>query len=71
MNARGSTEVIVATLGLAMGALTPTLFTLILTIAIVTTLVMPPTLRIALRHVPLSADEKQRLDQLAFDREAL
>ena len=70
MNARGSTEVIIATLGLAMGALTPTLFTLILTMAIVTTLIMPPTLRIALRHVPLSADEKQRLDQLAFDRES-
>ena len=70
MNARGSTEVIIATLGLAMGALTPTLFTLILTMAIVTTLLMPPTLRIALRHVPLMADEKKRLDQLAFDRES-
>ena len=70
MNARGSTEVIIATLGLAMGALTPTLFTLIVTMAIVTTLIMPPTLRAALRHVPLTADEKQRLDRLEFDRES-
>ena len=70
MNARGSTEVIIATLGLAMGALTPTLYTVIVTMAIVTTLVMPPTLRVALRHIPLTIEEKRRLDRLAFDRES-
>jgi Kef-type K+ transport system membrane component KefB/nucleotide-binding universal stress UspA family protein len=70
MNARGSTEVIIATLGLAMGALTPALFTLVVTMAIVTTLIMPPTLRAALQRIPLTADEKRRLDQQAFDRES-
>ena len=48
MNARGSTEVIVATIGLSMGALSQDLFTMIVTMAMVTTLAMPPTLRWAL-----------------------
>src|SRR3569833_1139476 len=49
MNARGSTEVIVATIGLSMGALSHNLFTMIVTMAILTTLAMPPMLRWALR----------------------
>jgi Kef-type K+ transport system membrane component KefB/nucleotide-binding universal stress UspA family protein len=61
MNARGSTEVIVATIGLSMGALTQDLFTMIVTMAILTTLAMPPTLRWALARVPMRKDEKERL----------
>lgn len=41
MNARGSTEVIVASLGLSMGALSQDLFTIIVTMAVVTTMAMP------------------------------
>ena len=63
MNARGSTEVIIATVGLTMGALTQNLFTMIVTMAIVTTLAMPPTLRWALSRIPLSKEEKQRLER--------
>ena len=37
MNARGSTEVIVATIGLSMGALSQNLFTMIVTMAVITT----------------------------------
>ena len=48
MNARGSTEVIVATIGLSMGALSENLFTMIVAMAVVTTMAMPPTLRWAL-----------------------
>ena len=48
MNARGSTEVIVATIGLSMGALSQDLFTMIVAMAVLTTLAMPPTLRWAL-----------------------
>src|SRR6185503_12094176 len=44
MNARGSTEVIVATVGLSMGALTQNLFTMIVAMAVITTLAMPPSL---------------------------
>jgi Kef-type K+ transport system membrane component KefB/nucleotide-binding universal stress UspA family protein len=68
MNARGSTEVIIATLGLSMGVLSPTLFTLIVLMAIVTTLIMPSTLGAALRRVPLTAEESRRLEQREFDR---
>ena len=45
MNARGSTEVIVATIGLSMGVLSQNLFSMIVTMAILTTLAMPPMLR--------------------------
>ncbi|MEJ2625103.1 MAG: cation:proton antiporter [Pseudolabrys sp.] len=44
MNARGSTEVIVA-------------------MAVITTMAMPPTLRWALARLPMSKEEKQRLDR--------
>jgi Kef-type K+ transport system membrane component KefB/nucleotide-binding universal stress UspA family protein len=61
MNARGSTEVIVASIGLTMGALSQSLFTMIVAMAVVTTTAMPPMLRYALRRVPLGAEEKERL----------
>ena len=48
MNARGSTEVIVATIGLSMGVLNQNLFTTIVAMAVVTTMSMPPMLRWAL-----------------------
>jgi Kef-type K+ transport system membrane component KefB/nucleotide-binding universal stress UspA family protein len=67
MNARGSTEVIVATLGLSIGALSNTLFTLIVTMALVTTLAMPPMLRWTLARVPTSPEETQRLERMAFE----
>ncbi len=63
MNARGSTEVIVAAIGLSMGALTQDLFTMIVTMAVATTMAMPPMLRWALKRVPLSKAEKQRLER--------
>jgi Kef-type K+ transport system membrane component KefB/nucleotide-binding universal stress UspA family protein len=63
MNARGSTEVIVATIGLSMGALSQTLFTMIVAMAIATTMAMPPMLRWALSRVPLRKAEKERLER--------
>ena len=63
MNARGSTEVIVATIGLSMGALNRDLFTMIVAMAVITTMAMPPTLRWALSRIPMGKDEKQRLER--------
>jgi K+:H+ antiporter len=63
MNARGSTEVIVATIGLSMGALSQNLFTMIVAMAVVTTMAMPPMLRWALRRVPMRKAEKERLER--------
>jgi K+:H+ antiporter len=67
MNARGSTEVIVATLGLTMGVLNEGLFTTIVAMAVVTTMAMPPMLRWALSRVPLRPDEKERLEREAME----
>src|SRR5437763_12125996 len=69
MNARGSTEVVVATIGLSMGALSQTLFTMILVMAVVTTMAMPPMLRWSLARVPLRPGEEARLEREAFEAE--
>jgi Kef-type K+ transport system membrane component KefB/nucleotide-binding universal stress UspA family protein len=63
MNARGSTEVIIATVGLSMGALNQNLFTMIVAMAVLTTVAMPPTLRWALSRIPMRKEEKQRLER--------
>ncbi|HET7911876.1 MAG TPA: cation:proton antiporter, partial [Pseudolabrys sp.] len=63
MNARGSTEVIIATVGLSMGALNQDLFTMIVAMAVLTTMAMPPTLRWALGRIPMRQEEKQRLER--------
>ena len=67
MNARGSTEVIVATIGLSMGALSQNLYTMIVAMAVVTTMVMPPTLRWALGRLPLREEERARIEREAFE----
>jgi nucleotide-binding universal stress UspA family protein len=67
MNARGSTEVIVATIGLSMGVLSQNMFTMIVAMAVLTTLAMPPMLRAALGNIPLSRREKLRLDREEFE----
>ena len=67
MNARGSTEVIVASIGLSMGALTQNLFTMIVAMAFVTTMAMPPMLRWGLSRVPMSKEEKERLEREEFE----
>jgi Kef-type K+ transport system membrane component KefB/nucleotide-binding universal stress UspA family protein len=63
LNARGSTEVIIATIGISLGVLSETLYTLIVAMAIITTMIMPPTLRWALSRVPMRAEERERLEK--------
>ncbi|MCI3206804.1 MULTISPECIES: cation:proton antiporter [Pandoraea] len=67
MNARGSTEIIVASIGLSLGVLSKDLFTMIVIMALITTLIMPPVLRRALVRIPLSAQEKARLEKEAAE----
>lgn len=62
LNARGSTEVIIASIGLTMGALNHQLYTMIVAMAVVTTMAMPPTLRWMMARVPLREDEAKRLE---------
>jgi nucleotide-binding universal stress UspA family protein len=68
MNARGSTEVIIATIGLSMGVLSQNMFSMIVTMAILTTMAMPPMLRGALSRLPLGKDEKARLEREEFEQ---
>lgn len=67
MNARGSTEVIVASIGLSMGVLNQSLFTTIVAMAVVTTMSMPPMLRWALGRLPMSPEETARLAREEFE----
>jgi nucleotide-binding universal stress UspA family protein len=67
MNARGSTEVIIATIGLSMGVLNQDLFTAIVAMAVVTTMSMPPMLRRALARLPISPEEAARLEREEFE----
>jgi Kef-type K+ transport system membrane component KefB/nucleotide-binding universal stress UspA family protein len=67
MNARGSTEVIIATIGLSMGVLDQGLFTPIVAMAVVTTMSMPPMLRWALARLPMSDEEAARLKREEFE----
>ncbi|QOZ26505.1 cation:proton antiporter [Bradyrhizobium sp. CCBAU 51753] len=68
MNARGSTEVVIATIGLSMGVLSQTMFSMILTMAVLTTIAMPPMLRAALSKLPLGQDEKERLEREEYEQ---
>jgi Kef-type K+ transport system membrane component KefB/nucleotide-binding universal stress UspA family protein len=68
MNARGSTEVIVASIGLSMGALSQNLYTMIVTMAVLTTMAMPPMLRAALAGLPMTKEEETRITREAVDR---
>jgi Kef-type K+ transport system membrane component KefB/nucleotide-binding universal stress UspA family protein len=67
MNARGATEVIVASIGLSLGGLSQNLYTMIVTMAVTTTMAMPPMLRWALARVPLRKTEKKRLEREEFE----
>ena len=62
MNARGAIEIIVATIGLSLGVLTQEMYTIVLLVAIVTSLMAPPILRYTLQHIPLSEAERERIE---------
>lgn len=61
MNARGAMEIIVATIGLSLGVLTLQMYTIIVMVAIITSLMAPPLLRWALSKVKMGDEEVKRL----------
>ncbi|MDF5721981.1 MAG: cation:proton antiporter [Rhizonema sp. PD37] len=63
MNARGAMEIIVATIGVSLGVLNPQMYSIIVMVAIVTSLMAPPLLRWSLSHVSMSEEEAQRLER--------
>jgi Kef-type K+ transport system membrane component KefB/nucleotide-binding universal stress UspA family protein len=63
MNARGAMEIIVATIGLSLGVLNPQMYSIIVMVAIVTSLMAPPLLRWTLSKVVMGEEEARRLEQ--------
>ncbi len=63
MNARGAMEIIVATIGLSLGVLSQEMYSIIVMVAIVTSLMAPPLLRWTLSKVVIGEEEAQRLQQ--------
>jgi Kef-type K+ transport system membrane component KefB len=60
MNARGVVEVVVAMVGLRLGVLTTDTYTIVVLVAIVTSLMAPPVLRLAMSKVEYNATETLR-----------
>lgn len=71
MNARGAVEIIIATIGLNLGVLGQDMFTIIVMVAIVTSLMAPPILRMTLPRVPFTDAERERLAREAQAKTSL
>ena len=61
LNARGALEIIIATIGLSLGILNQTMFSIIVVMAIVTSLMAPVALRYTIARVDLGDEEQARL----------
>lgn len=71
LNARGAMEIIVATIGLELGILSQDMFSIIVLMAIATSLMAPPALRWALGRVVPEAQELERLRQEELSKGSL
>jgi Kef-type K+ transport system membrane component KefB len=60
LNARGVIEVVVAMVGLRLGILSVEVYTIVILVAIVTSLMAPPILRFAMNRVEQTAEEQVR-----------
>lgn len=63
MNARGAVEIIVAIIGVSLGILTGEMYTIIVTMAIVTSIMAPPLLRWTVPRIEMSDEERDRLER--------
>jgi Kef-type K+ transport system membrane component KefB len=65
LNARGAVEVVVATIGLKIGVLSETMYTIVVLVAIVTSVMAPPALRWAMAQGDQKAHERLREAEMA------
>jgi Kef-type K+ transport system membrane component KefB len=63
LNARGALEIVIATVGLSLGVLNPRTYTVVVLMAIVTSMAAPPLLRALARGWSGSDEEQQRLQR--------
>lgn len=66
LNARGAVEIIIATIGLSLGILSQSMFSIIVLVAITTSLMAPLALRWTFKHVRLEDEELERLRREAL-----
>jgi nucleotide-binding universal stress UspA family protein len=71
INARGSQEIIIATIGLSAGILSRSMYTMIILMAITTSLATPAALRWALKYVKPNKRELERMNRERIVRESL
>ncbi|MFC7154091.1 cation:proton antiporter [Halomarina halobia] len=62
MNARGAMEIIVATIGLGLGILTTEMYSIIVMVALVTSLMAPAIIRWAVPRIEMDEAERSRLE---------
>jgi Kef-type K+ transport system membrane component KefB len=60
LNARGVMEVILAIVGLRLGVLNTAMYTIIILVAIITSVMAPPLLRVAARHIEVTPEDRAR-----------
>lgn len=63
LNARGALEIIIATIGLSLGILSQEMFSVIVVMAVVTSLMAPVALRFTIARVELGQEESERLQK--------
>ena len=63
LNARGAVEIIIATIGLSAGILSQEVFSMIVVMAIVTSLMAPVALRATIKRVQMGEEERMRLQK--------
>lgn len=66
LNARGAMEIVLATIGLSLGALNETSYAIIVLLAVATSMMAPPLLRPVLRRIRPADEEAQRLAEEAM-----
>jgi Kef-type K+ transport system membrane component KefB len=68
LNARGVVQIVVASVGLRVGAIGTTAYTIIVLVALVTSVMAPPMLRFALRRIETTPAEEDREVRLGLVR---
>jgi Kef-type K+ transport system membrane component KefB len=64
LNARGMVEIIIATVGLRLGVLNATSYTVVVLVAVITSLMAPPLLRFAVARLDETDSERRRHTQI-------
>ncbi len=61
MNARGAMELVVASLGLSLGILNASMYSIVVMVAVTTSFMAPVLLRLTMRMVRITAEEQERI----------